>query len=75
MVRILLIILMLYIGYKFIFHFLLPVMRVSRQMKDQVRNFQNRMDQENENVARRTTSTGTAGSRKEGDYIDYEEVK
>ena len=74
MTRILLIILALYIGYRFVFSFLLPFMRVSRQMKDQVRDFQNRMNPEQE-APEQPRSSSTSTSRKEGDYIDYEEVK
>jgi len=71
MTRIILIIIMLYIGYKFVFHFLLPIIRVSKQMKDQVREFQSRMPQDHDRERTATTSE----RKKEGDYIDYEEVK
>lgn len=65
---------------RFIFNFVIPVMRAARQMKNQVKDFQDRMgsQQFQGNV---TEEQSTQPQRhhspkpKSGDYIDFEEVK
>jgi hypothetical protein len=69
----------IYFLYRLVFNFIIPVWRVSRQMKGQVRDFQDRMSAQNE--AAPTSSPNTAqpqpkpATEKKGDYIDFEEVK
>jgi hypothetical protein len=72
-------ILLAYLLYRFIFYFLIPIIRVSSQMRSQVRNFRENMDQ-----AQSESSTYTQGNtesqpkkptEKTGEYIDFEEVK
>lgn len=67
-----------YILYKFIFDFIVPLVRTSRQIKRQVNEFQSRMQQQQQqesvqqqsNFTKKETSTSKAD-----DYIDFEEVK
>lgn len=70
--------LLIYFLYKFVFEFIAPVFRASRQFRKQVRDFQNKMQEENhrrEFSPNNNDSRTTANSSKAGDYIDYEEVK
>ena len=62
----------LYILIRFIFNFVIPVFRATRQMKSQMKDFQNRMQhQEQEEFQQKPTRA----EAKKGDYIDFEEVK
>ncbi len=62
---------------RFIFNFLIPVIRASRRMRQQMRAFQNNMQQqqfqEKENAF--TSRQQHPGKTTAGDYIDFEEVK
>lgn len=72
-------ILLAYILYRFVFNFLIPVFITARQFKRQVREFQTRMqgEQEEPNGFRgsSTTSSSSSSKRDKGDYIEFEEVK
>lgn len=75
--RVLFWILLAYFAYKFIVNFLLPVWKVSRRMRQQMNEFQQRAQQqqppvEQQNTANKNTS---AAKPKAGEYIDFEEVK
>lgn len=64
----------IYAMYRLIFDFIIPVVRVSGQMRKKVREFQNTMNQQNsetEEMPKHPNST----KQKTGDYIDFEEVK
>ena len=68
---------MAYFAYKFIFDFLVPVLKVSGRMRRQMKEFQQRAEQQQPPVEQATNAnkhTSTAKS-KIGDYIDFEEVK
>lgn len=86
MLRIILWILLGYFLYRFVVNFLIPVFKVSRQMKRQVRDFQSHMQAQQEQYqqqqpfqqgtnAQRQQSAATSPKEKSGDYIDFEEVK
>ncbi|NII24272.1 DUF4834 family protein [Pseudoflavitalea sp. X16] len=90
MLRVFLWILLGYFLYRFVFNFLVPIFRVSRQMKQQVRDFQNHMQAQQQqhqqqqsyqhsNTAQRQQAPSSTSSHspqeKSGDYIDFEEVK
>lgn len=69
----------IYFLVRFIVNFIIPVYRATRQMKDQVRGFQERMQEQQapqdnfrQNSAAQKQSTSPI---KEGDYIDFEEIK
>ena len=64
----------IYALYRLIFDFIIPVVRVSGQMKKKMREFQNTMDQQNGQVQEPTKHPNTT-KQKNGDYIDFEEVK
>jgi hypothetical protein len=69
----------IYLLVRFIFNFVIPVFRATRQMRDQVRGFHERMEEQNQQQQySKTTATQTSRPRHEkveGDYIDFEEVK
>ena len=66
-IRLILELIALYLLYKFVFDLLLPLVRSTKKMKQQVDDF-NARQQPN-------STTKFTGSRKDDDYIDYEEVK
>jgi len=69
----------IYFLYRLVFNFIIPVWRVSRQMKGQVRDFQEKMNAQNQPASPTYTSAAEEKSKqstpKNGDYIDFEEVK
>lgn len=73
----------LYWLFRFIFNFLLPLFRVTRQMKDQVRDFQsaasNQGYQSQERPGQQTSNASARPQQREGsrpgDYIEFEEIK
>ena len=69
-------VLVLYLLYKLIFDFILPVSKVSTQMRNKINEMNNRQQQNNTNNSSQQASaqTKTARPPKE-DYIDFEEVK
>ncbi|HUQ67538.1 MAG TPA: hypothetical protein VM101_15355 [Flavitalea sp.] len=63
-----------YLLIRFIFNFVIPVFRATKQMKGQMREFQNRMQSDPEQpFQQKHEPSGT--EVKKGDYIDFEEVK
>lgn len=71
--RILVIAIVLYFLFRFVFNFVLPVAKATRQMKNKMNEFNNRM-QEQQNPSPPQTNTGKTTTPKGGDYIDFEEV-
>lgn len=71
--RILVIAIVLYFLFRFVFNFVLPVAKATRQMKNKMNEFNNRM-QEQQNTSPPQTNTGKTTNPKGGDYIDFEEV-
>ena len=67
--RLLLELFFLYLLYKVIFDFIIPVYRATRQMKDKIRETRQNMD--HEHPLKKEPSKKVP----EGDYIDYEEIK
>ena len=65
---------LLYVAYKVIFDFIIPVYRASKKMKDKVREAHQRM-QEQQNSQQNQDQEPPKTRVSEGDYIDYEEVK
>ena len=69
----------IYFLIRFIFIFIIPVLRATRQMRGQVRDFQERMQEQqasHESFQQNSTAQKQSKSSvKEGDYIDFEEVK
>jgi len=87
--RIFLLAIAFYLLYRFVFHFLVPVARATKQVKQQFRDMHDRMqggDFANGNPPFRDAASGpqpsSTSSKKErssgakaGEYIDFEEVK
>ena len=71
--------LLIYFIYRFVFNFLVPVVRASRQIKRQVRDFNNRMQEQNQQAEQNTFTPNNSSTQRtsanKGDYIDFEEVK
>ena len=69
----------IYVLVRFIFNFVIPVYRATRQMKGQMRDFQERMQQGQQapqDFQQNNTAQNQAKSSvKEGEYIDFEEIK
>ena len=65
----------IYFLVRFIFNFVIPVYRATRQMKSQVRDFQQRMQGEQAPEDGFQQTPKNKSSVKEGDYIDFEEIK
>lgn len=68
---------LIYLLYRLIFHFIIPIYKTTRQVKKSFRNMQEQMRQHYEPQARQTETVKqkTPGGNKVGDYIDFEEVK
>lgn len=70
---------LIYLAYRFIFHFVIPIYKTTKQVKKQFREMHSRMeDHINQQQANQQTSTAQPENKKQqvgGDYIDFEEVK
>ena len=69
--------LLIYFVVRFIFRFVIPVTRAARDMKSKMNEFQTRMQeqQQQQTAAQRPESVKQPLTPKEGDYIEFEEVK
>ncbi|HEY6901162.1 MAG TPA: hypothetical protein VI233_10985 [Puia sp.] len=68
----------LYLLYRFIFNFLLPVVRTTRQVRQQFRNMQENMGQQGFEQSQPQQSARPSNNTSKppvGDYIDFEEIK
>lgn len=70
----------LYILYKLIFDFIIPLAQTTKQVKKQFNDMsaqmQEKMNQQQYNAnSRQTTSSTTVNKGKNDDYIEFEEVK
>ena len=79
MFRFLLYFFLIYLGYQFIFNFLIPIFKTTQQVKKDVRAMHDRM-----NEFSKTQQKSSSPQRKSpdkfsketiGDYIDFEEIK
>jgi len=70
--RIILITIILTLIARFIFRFVLPVFQITRMTQDKLRRMQEEMER---NQQQNQSRPNTQSRVKEGDYIDYEEVK
>lgn len=64
--------------FRFIFNFVVPVFRVTRQMKEQVRDFNSAASRQPFEGSQQPPHSSTAKPPHKpaaGDYIDFEEVK
>jgi hypothetical protein len=68
--------LLFYIGYRFIFNFLVPVVRTTLQLRKQAKKFQDQVRQNasrQEEPVKKSAANPNKPSAK-GDYIDFEEL-
>lgn len=66
----------LYILYKVIFDFIIPLYRTTKQVKQKVADMQSKMNaQQNESQTPKNTSASNYTKPNKSDYIDFEEVK
>ncbi|MGV3528213.1 MAG: hypothetical protein ACO1OO_04905 [Flavisolibacter sp.] len=67
---------LVYLLYKFLFGFVIPIFRTTREVK---RNFRHMQDQMNRqappNPQGSYEQTANSNKEKPGDYIDFEEIK
>ena len=83
--RVIIIIVGIYLAYRFIFDFAIPIYRASRKIHRQFRNMQSMQNQMNETGAPNAkpypenpgtkVNTRAAANTHSKDYIDFEEVK
>jgi hypothetical protein len=66
---------LLYVAYKFVFRFLIPVILTTRKLKKQFRDMHNRMQSQTNDNQRQEAAQEPARKENADDYIDFEEVK
>ena len=69
---------LIYLAYRLVFHFIIPIYKTTRQVKKQFHEMHSRMeDHVNQRQANQQTPSPNTESKKEqvGDYIDFEELK
>lgn len=71
---------LLYLAYKLIFEFIIPVYKTTKQMKQKMADLHEKMENQQRQTAStpQTNSPGTAKTQSKSvaeDYIDYEEIK
>lgn len=69
----------IYFLYKLVFDFIVPIYRSGKKMHENIKEMQNqmkqRMDQQQQKPFNAPPPSPQPGSLKEGEYIDFEEVK
>ncbi len=68
---------LLYILYKLIFDFIIPVYQTTKKVKKQFGEMQNKMEEQMKRNSQQQTSPDNAPEKKpvNEDYIEYEEIK
>jgi len=71
---------LVYLLYRLIFHFIIPLYKTTRQVKKTFRNMQDQMRQHTDPFNQQNAQDSQPqhkkqGTNKVGDYIDFEEVK
>ena len=69
--------LLFYIAYRFIFNFVVPVVRTTLQLRKQAKKFQDQVRQrapQPEESVNASNATKKNASKAKGDYIDFEEL-
>ena len=69
---------LIYLAYRLVFHFIIPVYKTTRQVKKQFREMHNRMqDNTSQQQPNQQPATPATENKKQqaGDYIDFEELK
>lgn len=69
---------LIYLAYRLVFHFIIPIYKTTKQVKKQFREMHSQMeDHINQHQANQQTPNAQPENKREraGDYIDFEEVK
>jgi hypothetical protein len=79
MFRALVYVFLIYLGYQFIFNFLIPIFKTTQQVKKDVRAMHDRMNEFSKTQQRSSSpqskSPNKSSKEPAGDYIDFEDVK
>ena len=75
MIRYIILAIVAYCVYKVVFDFLVPLFRVTRRMKRQVREFQQRANGDFQHTQPDNIPRQEKETEKAGEYIDFEEIK
>ena len=73
--------LLIYMAYRLIFNFIIPVYKTTKQVKKQFKDVQDRMQDQYNNTRQAENSRYNASpqaepsEKKVGEYIDFEEIK
>ncbi|MCP9751241.1 hypothetical protein [Ferruginibacter sp. HRS2-29] len=70
----------LYLLYKLVFDFIIPIYRTTKQMSGKMRDMQEKMNQQHQQqqqaqAFQETTRQQASSKKSSDDYIDYEEIK
>jgi hypothetical protein len=65
----------IYLLYKFVFEFIIPVYRTTSQVKKKMNEMQEKMQEQQHNYNNHTNPDPQPKKNHDADYIDYEEVK
>lgn len=66
---------LIYILYKLIFEFIIPVYQSTKKIRKQFGDMQSKMQQDINSYNNPQTTAEPEKKKKEGDYIEFEEVK
>jgi uncharacterized protein YneF (UPF0154 family) len=73
--RVLLYIFLIYLAYRILFGFIIPLYRATRQVKNQFREMNERMNDYMKEQHSHSKQEPPKPGKKEGDYIEFEEIK
>ena len=69
---------LIYLAYRLVFHFIIPIYKTTRQVKKQFREMHNRMQDnmgQQQPYQQPVTPATENKNQQAGDYIDFEELK
>ena len=69
---------LIYLAYRLVFHFIIPIYKTTRQVKKQFREMHSRMqdNMSQQQPQQQPVTPATENKKKQaGDYIDFEELK
>lgn len=66
---------LIYIFYKLIFEFIIPVYQSTKKIKKQFGEMQSKMQQDMNTYSKKQANEPKPEKMKEGDYIEFEEIK
>jgi len=75
MLRYILAVLLIYLAYKLVFDFIVPVYRTTKRVRQQFQDIKNRMEEQSQSSSQDNSSNSEQKPEKVGEYIDFEEIK